>query len=303
MFEDSKEATIIFNFYIYQLEHLGKDRKESKEEKKKFSAFKPFQQNHMIQTFLGKKRKNVENKIIINDEPIKDDKPLSSLATEDSMDIAIEISNDENIIPSEKKILFQVNNKKKTGRKTKPTSVIKNVHTKLWTDNILRKIKVKFLNKVNKYINMIIKRKYRNIIGELKPLIGKISQNNSIEFNKVLLNTKLKDLYKSYEINGKFKLLDKNYNQAIIDEIYKQNIVELIGILEMTFLEIFNVFKGATKNEKLKELEKLDVVINEMKNKEQSKEYISKFKYIAEQFENCYFNKTARKQKKSAENN
>ena len=117
------------------------------------------------------------------------------------------------------------------------------------------------------------------------------------------MNTKLKDLYKSYEINGKFKLLDKNYNQAIIDEIYKQNIVELIGILEMTFLEIFNVFKGATKNEKLKELEKLDVVINEMKNKEQSKEYISKFKYIAEQFENCYFNKTARKQKKSAENN
>ena len=133
----------------------------------------------------------------------------------------------------------------------------------------------------------------------LKPLIGEISKNNTINFNKELLHTKLKDIFSLFGINGKFKCFDKNYNKDIIEKIYAEKIKELIDILEMDFLEIFSEFRNLKESQKLKGFEKIDSVIREMNLKEDEKnkeEYIIKFQKVVMNFENYYFNKIQKKQ-------
>ena len=137
--------------------------------------------------------------------------------------------------------------------------------------------------------------KYSAKINTLKPLKGEINQNNSINFNRILLNSKLKDIFSSYEINGKFKTLDKKYNRPVIENIYKEKIKELIDILEMTFLDVFKIFRNVNETQKLNGFEKIDSVIREMKVKEIDENYIGKFKDAVMNFEHYYLNKIARK--------
>ena len=144
-------------------------------------------------------------------------------------------------------------------------------------------------------MNRLIVSKYSTKIHKLKHLKGKISQDNSISFNKILLISKLKDVFLSNEINGKYKLFEKFYNKKIIEKIYEENITELIDILEMTFLDAFNIFKNVNTSDKFDGFEKLDKVIEELKLKEKNELYIQKFEKVAMNFENYYLNKTGRK--------
>ena len=142
-------------------------------------------------------------------------------------------------------------------------------------------------------------RKYNNKIKVLLPLKGSVSQNNTINFNQKLLNSKLKDVFINYEINGKFRLYKENYNKQVIESIYEKNIQELIEILEITFLDAFNIFKNININEspKLNGMDKLDKVIEEIKMKESSEDYIDKFKNIAMNFETHYLDKIGKYEK------
>lgn len=218
-------------------------------------------------------------------------------------DLTVEINNNEtkNIftISKDNKKYFKLSYKKKTGRKPKNSSN-QSFHTKYSYDNILKKIKVKFLSKIIKYINRIIMSNYNSKIQLLKPLQGSVAQNNNINFNKKLLNLKLKEIFTIYEINGKFKLIQKNYNKNVIDRIYKENIKELIDILEMTFLEVFDIFRNSNENQQLNGLEKLDTIINEIELKEEKNDddYINKFKDVVKDFEKFYFNKVPRNKNK-----
>ena len=167
------------------------------------------------------------------------------LIIEKTNDLSIELNNKEN------KNVFQINLRKKAGRKPK-SSVSKSLHTKFSKDNILRKVKVKFFHKLINYLNSIIISKNNNKLKKFKPLIGKISQDNTINFNQKLLNSKLKDIFSLYEINRKFRLFGKNYNKIVVDKIYEEKIKELIDVLEMTFLEVFTIFRDLDETEKLK---------------------------------------------------
>ena len=139
-----------------------------------------------------------------------------------------------------------------------------------------------------KYINNLILIKYKNKTKLLKPLISSIAQNNTKIFNRDLLNKKLKDIFSTYKINGKFKLYDDNHNKTVIKNIYDDNINELIDILEMTLLEVFIIFRDSNEKQKLVGLERLDKVTDELKINE-SDEYMDKFKKVAMNFENYYF--------------
>ena len=290
---------IIYNF-IYV---LPKDKEEQKENisESSSSSFKPIQNNYKIISSKISTKEGPANKIIIiNAENNKNDINLnlnSIETTKDSMDLTLEKSKDITIeISNEKsqkfscKHYFYVNKKKKTGRKPK-TSIVRSIHTKYSRDNILRKIKVKFLSKLISHINRIIMRKYNNKIKVLLPLKGSVSQNNTINFNQKLLNSKLKDVFVNYEINGKFRLYKDNYNKQVIESIYEKNIQELIEILEITFLDAFNIFKNINESQKLNGMDKLDKVIEEIKMKESSEDYIDKFKNIAMNFETHYLDK------------
>ena len=180
------------------------------------------------------------------------------------------------------------------GRKPK-SSIVNSYHTKFSSDNIRRKIKVKFFNKTINYINRIILVKYKNKINTLKKIGKDVSQNNGINYNKILIKLKLKDIFMNNPINDKFKLLQKDYNQKVINKIYEEKIQELIDILEMTFLEVFSIFRNINETEKLKGLEKIDTVLKELELNEENTEYIKKFNDVVQNFENYYMSQNPRK--------
>ena len=222
--------------------------------------------------FLNKKRENFGTEII-NQEIDNKNYDIDKKNDKDN----IHIKKDQNTIPQisntnknediSKNNIFLTNSNKKYGRKPK-SSAIKGNHTKFSHDNILRKIKVKFFNKLVKYINNLILMKYKNKVKFLKPLTSDISKNNKKSFNRELLSNKIKDVFSTYNINGKFKLYDDNYNKIFIKNIYDNSIIELIEILDMTLLEVFKIFRDSNENQKLIGLEKLDEVIEELKHKE-----------------------------------
>ena len=112
-----------------------------------------------------------------------------------------------------------------------------------------------------------------------------------------MLNSKIKEIFSSHDINGKFTPFDKFFNKKVIDSIFDMNIQELMDIFEMTFLEVFNHFINIKETNKLNGLEKLDTVVSEIKIKEKNDLYIKKFISVANDFEKYFTNKNPRKSK------
>ena len=290
MSKEEKNKIIINNYYYFPPEIL----KVLLNQGQLFPIGITQENNSTQNIFLNKKRENSDT-IIDNQEIDNGNNDIDKKKDEDNIyikkekNIIIQINNKEKKKFISKKKYFLINNNKKIGRKPK-SSVIKGYHTKFSHDNILRKIKVKFFNKLVKYINNLILYKYKNKVKFLKPLMSDISQNNKKSFNRELLSQKLKDVFSNYKINGKYKSFDKDYNKIAIKNIYDENIIELIDILEMTLLEVFKVFRDSNEKQKLIGLAKLDDVVEELKVKE-SDEYMNKFKKVAMNFENYYFTK------------
>ena len=316
MSEESKKNVTIYNYYYI----INKDQGQFENIKSLFSTSNLFTPNIInfcktSTTFQKKEFTNSEpiykNEEIINEINFNINKENKNktinkdINLETTKEITIEkkgekeennefLEKEENNEFLSKKRFFNIDIKKKTGRKPKILGSI-SYHTKFSTDNILRKIKVKFFHKIINYLNSIIISKYRTKINTLKNLKGDISQNNTINFNKQLLNSKLKDIFLNNEINGKFKIYESSHNKTIIENIYKENIQELIDILDITFLDAFKIFRDKNEVQKLNGLEKLDTVIEEIKSKDNNEDYIKKFREIAMNFENNYLNKEARK--------
>ena len=306
MSTENKNQIIYNNYFIIV------DPNSINSEIKDNLLFKPLMQNFLKKTFLSQKRKGPENKIILNEETENNieidfniNKNIKNFVKEINLEKTKEDTqekdkniNDINVkeLNDNKNVFFDIYKKSKKGRKSQ-SNIVKTIHTKYSHDNILRKIKVKFLKRLTKFINNIIKIKYKGKIKELVPLNGEIAQNNNISFNLKLLNSKIKEIFLSHDINGKFTSFDKCFNKKVIDSIYDMNIQELIDIFEMTFLEVFNHFISIKETNKLNGLEKLDTVINEIKTKEKNDQYIKKFISVANDFEKYFTNKNPRKSK------
>jgi len=306
MNQDKKNtyATVINYHYYITFDDVSKFQEFAK-------VFHPLTENHStIKTFLISNKKQ-KSKIIIGDKDeemtknsnnseVNDEKINENVENGENINnyveapkgqISIEIPDFENNFLNKKRY-FEVD-RKKTGRKPKDSNS-KSYHTKYSHDNISRKIKVKFFQKFMKYVNGKIESKYNGIIQKLLPLKGEISQNNTIKFNTQFLNTKLKDIFSNTEFNGKFSSYGENYNKNVIDAIYNNNIKELIEIFELTFLEMFNIFKN-TNDTKFNDFEKLNKVVEEIKLKEKDINYAELFQSVAMNYENYYFKKTPRK--------
>ena len=297
MSEDSNNITYIINNYFF----IHEDNKTT-------SLFQPVYKNISSRSYFSQIKKGPENKIILTDEQMgnalkceinldkkenKIEDNLISKTSVSSIDIKNDTVSEKNECPKE--TYFKTDNSKKVGRKRK-TSSDRATHTKFSEDNILRKIKVKFLHKLTNYVNSIILSKYGNQIRPLKHLKGKISQNNGVNYNKKLLFSNLRDIFSSNEINGKYKLFEKFYNKEVIQKIYEDNITELIEILETSFIDAFKIFRNYKDDStKMIGLEKINIVVEEMKNKEKDEEYINKFVNVANDFENRYLKKIGRK--------
>ena len=191
--------------------------------------------------------------------------------------------------------------KRKLGRKR--TEIGK--HNKFCKDNLTRKLKGKLFDAILNYINAsFVTNKFEifktNLNIKKKPFFLKIKQdiikNINVNFNLNLLNSKLKKIF-SNEISKKVISFGLNYNKNLIDKIYKENKYhKVIAILEKTFLECLEQFRGTKNYNELKGLEKeYQYVIEDFVNKGESIEYISMFKSFVENFEEYYKVKKGKK--------
>lgn len=214
-------------------------------------------------------------------------------------------------------LIFQISKELKqniVGRKRKNDKGGK--HNKYSYDNVTRKLKTKLFESILSFLNSSLvpvqienPKKYSKKILYSKPFFLKISQeiikDINVENNKKLLKSTLKEIF-SNNVSIKFGNYGLDYNRKLIEKLYEENIQKkAIDILERTFLECLEQFRGTKKYKELEGLEKEYFnVIEGMKKNEESDEYIDIFKDLVSRFEDYYENKKSRpKNKNNNENN
>lgn len=214
--------------------------------------------------------------------------------------------NKETNYKTNKIIIFNCSKKpRKLGRKRK--YIYGGKHNKFSNDNMTRKLKSKLFDAILKILNKsfassIFETSKNNLnkINNIKPFFLKIKQeiikNINVNNNLTLLNSKLKDIF-SNEVSKKVTSFGINYNKSLINIIYKENKhKKVISILERTFLECLEQFRGTKNFNELKGLEEdYKNVINDLIEKGEKNEYISKFKNFVNDFEEIYKKKKAKK--------
>ena len=192
-------------------------------------------------------------------------------------------------IKNQKKKIFSIKKIIKKGRKKKGLKRI-GTHTKFTNDNIYRKIKVKFLEKMLNYINFLLRKHAPNERRHLIKIRGQIASNADYEFNRDLLKKTLKEIF-STDIDAKYTIKKPNYNKCLIKSIYKKKIKSVTEVLNWTFLKGLQIFRDDNIIKKYKGFEGLSVVLEELdKNEddEDNKNYIKKFENASKNFENYY---------------
>ena len=198
--------------------------------------------------------------------------------------------------------------KKRTAEKEK--------HTKFAFDNIVRKIKSKLFDSLLIILNKSLEEKNSSISPALnqnqrvkkaevkyecflKPEQSLILQTN-IRENLELLNKPLREIL-SADVSTKAKNYSKlhslKYNKIFIEKIKNdENKRKTNQILDMTFFQCLEHFRGTKKYESLKGLEKeYDKVIKEMNDDQEYKEnFVENLKI----FEEMYANKRPRNRNK-----
>ena len=194
--------------------------------------------------------------------------------------------------------IFEITNEPKTIKKgPKPKGSIGGKHNKFSKDNLIRKIKSKLMDAIRSYINSLLETYY--LQNEIKSvvLLQKVDQkyirDTSINFNKKLINLKIKDIF-SDVISLKYKALGKNFNKNLINKIYQvKSQGNIINILEMTFLEFLEHVSGKKHYESLKGLEKeFQSIVNKMN---ETDKYIEAFYNLLNKFEFHFKNATPKK--------
>ena len=119
-------------------------------------------------------------------------------------------------------------------------------HNRDSEDNKMRKIKSYF----GKSLYIFIRDNFIENNEFLKLEIS-INKNLNKKFNEDLFNMTLKDIYFNYEISNKYVHFDKDTNKKLINKIYEeQKEIVVIKILNLTYIEAFDIFRRKIKKEK-----------------------------------------------------
>ena len=187
-------------------------------------------------------------------------------------------------------------------------------HTKFAFDNLVRKIKSKLFGALLIILNKSLEKDpkpnsnqdSKEKKGEVKTecflkIDQKIILQTNIEENKKLLDSKLRDIFsekvstKAMNYSKQYKL---DYNKNFIEKIKNDETRRKTNdILDMTFFQCLEHFRGSKRYEALNGLEKeYENVIEEMRNEP---DYMESFVEQLNYFEVMYNNKKARKSKKN----
>ena len=204
---------------------------------------------------------------------------------------------------------FKNENLIQAGRKRKNEESGK--HDKYSYDNVTRKIKTKLFESILTVLNGSIEKvqienpkKYSKKILYSKDFFLKVDQeiikDINVENNKKLLKTQLKDIF-SEKVSKKVERYGLDYNRKLVEKIYEEKIQEkTIAILEKTFLECLEHFRGTKFYKELEGLEKeYKNIIQGFRDCGETDDYIEIFEDLVKRFEDYYENKKSRVSKKN----
>ena len=202
-----------------------------------------------------------------------------------------------------KKIFNIIKKNKKLGR-IKKNSLITGKHNKLSEDNIIRKIKARFHEKLRLYINIeynkyILKKtqKNRHTNNWLKKISPKISRKIKKEENLQWFQSKIYEIF-SNNISLRYSSHLVNSNKKKIERLLSLN--EKNKIIEILNSSIEAMFDKYINNEKIEGFKTLEDDINElrtqMKKSSQSniEEYLIKYEEVAKNMKQIFILKNSR---------
>ena len=218
---------------------------------------------------------------------------------------SISLSNKEisNNIREKKKIFRIEKINKKIGR-IKKNSVFKGFHNRSSEDNIIRKIKGRFIEKIRLYINTEYqkylwqknKNKKRNIylLKKINPIIyRKIKKEDNLKW----FNTKIYEIF-SENISIRYSSYSPDLNKKKINKLLSlneaKNIIDILNtkveILYNKFINDEEIEAFKTLKDDIKELEH-HMEINKQENIE---EYLRRYEYVAKNMKNIFTQKISR---------
>ena len=195
---------------------------------------------------------------------------------------------------------------KSKGRIKKNTNLV-GKHNKFSEDNIIRKFKGRFQEKLRIYINYEYKKyllnhnqevkKMKDLIQRITPKLSrKIKKKDNLEW----LKKKLYQLF-SENVSDKCTLYNREHNKHEIDRIFKENkAIDVINILNKSIGEMLYKFAHNIRIDGLETLEDDMISLKEKlikENEDNINEYLKKYKNIAMNFEKIFINKSERNDK------
>ena len=180
--------------------------------------------------------------------------------------------------------------------KNKNNYNVKRVHNKFSNDNVRRRIKALFNNYIIKLLNCLVKKRFKRIRKKFVKVNSRITKNISIEYNRNLLDQKIKDII--IDISKKYQNKDNNLKLIKFIET-QQNTEEIQNIFNMTYKDLYtDYYLKSTKNDNQENSyeahkEKLLAIYG--------KEYLDKYIQNSENFVEFFTNGKIRKNKKTYE--
>ena len=214
--------------------------------------------------------------------------------------------NNKNINDNNNKKIFRIDKDNKNKGRIRKNSNLKGRHNKFSEDNIIRKIKCRFLEKCRMYINNEYRKyklKHRHQIKKddwIQRINPKVSRIIKRDDNLKWLKSKLYEIY-SEKVSVKCSLHKPDHNKKEIQKLLKKNKAkDVINILNKSVKEMFYIF---CNNIKIEGFETLDDDLKSLKEKLiKDKEYnidiyLEKYKNVVKSFETIFINKNSRKNK------
>ena len=205
---------------------------------------------------------------------------------------------------AKKRKIFKISKiNKKIGR-IKKDSALKGFHNKFSQDNIIRKIKARFLENVRLYINdqykiyLLNKTENKKKISHwLKKVNPHVSRKIKKEENLKWFETKISEIF-SENVSLRYTGNTPDMNKKKITRLIKLNEAKnVIDILNTKVEILFNKYINDEKIEGFKTLENdVEEIKNfmEKRNQENIKEYLIKYKYTAKNMKKIFIQKNAR---------
>ena len=190
------------------------------------------------------------------------------------------------------------------GRKKKGSSE-KGIHNKYTSDNIIRKCKAVFINKLRNFINNKIKIFYEldgQQFSDSKKLMKMNQQqiiNSHVKYNQFFLNRTIKEIF-SENISSRCNKYSLEHNKNLINDLLKEKDktrnIFFKSIFSLTFLDCIKHIREDKIEDCLKGLQNLDEICQNLGGDDDYKE---SFKTYIVNFENIINNKKSKKLRKN----